>query len=163
VDQEVAKTLGDLELKLAQLEHELTSIGRRETPTQATDPGTRQTEPSTRQTTWQTSTPVERASTPEATTSGGGRLVDEAIESNPLQHGFVAEEIKPNPLQHRFVAEEHPPLEPPRPFSEERQSIDIADLVRFRDKLARTMDELIDEYSRLLSLQPPGQARDPDA
>jgi hypothetical protein len=32
VDQEVAKTLGELELKLQQLEHELTSIGPRDTP-----------------------------------------------------------------------------------------------------------------------------------
>ena len=32
MDQEVAKTLGELELKLQELERELTSIGRRDTP-----------------------------------------------------------------------------------------------------------------------------------
>jgi len=34
--------------------------------------------------------------------------------------------------------------------------------VRFRDKLTRTMEELIDEYSRLLSVEPPSHLR-PDA
>jgi hypothetical protein len=38
---------------------------------------------------------------------------------------------------------------------EENQSVDLAELVRFRDKLARTMDELIDEYSQLVSATPP--------
>lgn len=33
-----------------------------------------------------------------------------------------------------------------------RRSVDVADLIRFRDKLVRTVDELIDEYNRLLSL-----------
>jgi hypothetical protein len=42
---------------------------------------------------------------------------------------------------------------------EEGQSIDLAELVRFRDKLASTMDELIDEYSRLLSAEPPSRPR----
>jgi hypothetical protein len=37
---------------------------------------------------------------------------------------------------------------------EESRAVDLAELVRFRDKLARTMDELIDEYSRLLPAEP---------
>lgn len=36
---------------------------------------------------------------------------------------------------------------------EESGSVDLVALVGFRDKLARTMDELIDEYSRLLSVE----------
>ncbi|HEY8304331.1 MAG TPA: hypothetical protein VIG42_07060 [Solirubrobacteraceae bacterium] len=44
-----------------------------------------------------------------------------------------------------------PPPDPRRPAAvEESRSVDLAELVRFRDKLARTMDDLIDEYSRLL-------------
>ncbi len=35
-----------------------------------------------------------------------------------------------------------------------RETIDLAELVRFRDKLQGTLQELIDEYSRLLSLGP---------
>jgi len=46
---------------------------------------------------------------------------------------------------------EPPPPDPRRPAAvEESRAVDLAELVRFRDKLARTMDELIDEYSRLL-------------
>jgi hypothetical protein len=47
-----------------------------------------------------------------------------------------------------------PPLrpDPRRPAAvEENRSVDLAELVRFRDKLSRTMEELIDEYSRLVS------------
>jgi hypothetical protein len=42
---------------------------------------------------------------------------------------------------------------------EESQSLDLAELVRFRDKLATTMDALIDEYSRLLHVERPPQPR----
>jgi hypothetical protein len=45
---------------------------------------------------------------------------------------------------------------------EESHAIDLAALVRFREKLGRTMDELIDEYSRLLPVEPPSRSR-PDA
>jgi hypothetical protein len=41
---------------------------------------------------------------------------------------------------------------------DERQSIDLADLVRFRERMQHTLQELIDEYSRLLSLKPPTDA-----
>ncbi len=37
----------------------------------------------------------------------------------------------------------------------ERESIELAELVRFGEKLKSTMEELIDEYSRLLSSQRP--------
>jgi hypothetical protein len=37
---------------------------------------------------------------------------------------------------------------------EESQSVDLAALVRFRDKLRDTMDALIDEYSQMLSAEP---------
>jgi hypothetical protein len=48
-----------------------------------------------------------------------------------------------------------PPPDPRRSDAvEESKSVDLAELVRFRDKLARTMDELIDEYSRLLPVEP---------
>jgi len=42
---------------------------------------------------------------------------------------------------------------------EESQAVDLAELVRFRDKLASTMDALIEEYSRLLSVDPPSHPR----
>jgi hypothetical protein len=48
-----------------------------------------------------------------------------------------------------------PPPDPRRSAAvEESRAVDLAELVRFRDKLARTMDELIDEYSKLLPAEP---------
>jgi hypothetical protein len=163
VDQEVAKTLGDLELKLAQLERELMSVGRREAPA---EDASEQAELTTRR------------------TGTAGKLIDEAVEQSdynsqsgpadgrpsipvPFSPGPVFERVEPPSPPHSPAVETHPRTWPPAPShqppAEQRQSIDIADLVRFRDKLARTMDELIAEYSRLLSLQPPGSSRPPDA
>ena len=51
-------------------------------------------------------------------------------------------------------------LDPRHPAAaEESHSLDLAELMRFREKLASTMDALIDEYSRLLSVEPPSHAR----
>jgi hypothetical protein len=53
-----------------------------------------------------------------------------------------------------------PPPDPRRPGAvEESRSIDLAELVRFRDKLVHTMDDLIDEYDRLLRAEPPAGRR----
>jgi hypothetical protein len=41
---------------------------------------------------------------------------------------------------------------------DERQSIDLAELVRFKAKMQATLQGLIDEYSELLSLKPPTDA-----
>jgi hypothetical protein len=44
-------------------------------------------------------------------------------------------------------------LDPRQPAAvEESRSVDLAELVRFRDKLARTMDALVEEYSQLLAV-----------
>ena len=76
MDQEVAKTLGELELKLQQLEHELTSIGPHDAP-----PGSSPERDSAH------SDQSAPADGPSASSDSGlpqaqqsGRLVDEAIE-----------------------------------------------------------------------------------
>jgi hypothetical protein len=38
---------------------------------------------------------------------------------------------------------------------DERRAIDLAELVRFKETMQRTLQGLIDEYTRLLSLKPP--------
>ncbi|MGA9875307.1 MAG: hypothetical protein WBQ21_05805 [Solirubrobacteraceae bacterium] len=231
MDQEVAKTLGELELKLQELERELTSIGHRDTRAASND---RSSQAADRR--------EEPANVP-------GKLVDEAVElvagfagheSNthsqqgdtldgdearveetavdnafggpgvwggeevPAQAGTTVErdwtvEVRetaygeiptppsppeasnppqphapswPSPPEASNPPQPHipswpsppePPLPPPLPQPHhpyastppEREEIDVADLVRFKEKMQRTMDELIDEYSRLLSLRPP--------
>jgi hypothetical protein len=168
VDQEVAKTLGELELKLQQLEHELTSIGPRDAPAAS-----------------QQAVPALGDPSPPP-----GRLVDEAVEpesSEPaLAEGdgfggppvFGGEEV---PSQAGATTEREwtvdvretaygeiptppapmppsgPPIPPPMPGPPQRepQPIDRAELVRFKQKLERTMADLIDEYSKLLLPKPP--------
>ena len=39
---------------------------------------------------------------------------------------------------------------------DERETIDLADLVRFKQEMQDTLQGLIDEYGRLLSLRPRG-------
>jgi hypothetical protein len=68
VDQEVAKTLGELELKLQQLEHELTSIGHHDKPVEAAPAPTTQPSDGT-----------------QAPAYVPGKLVDEAIEPSMPQ------------------------------------------------------------------------------
>ncbi len=228
VDQEVAKTLGELELKLQELERELTSLGHHDTPAR------------------QAGAPHEQANAP-------GKLIDEAVERDlgqesdaqertaaeaiagsdgfggpavwggeevPAQAGATIErdwtvEVRetaygeipipppqapdasqapwppaaasqhvpqpphvstpspphvstPSPPHVSTPSQAHysshvpaPPHASPVPHHPyaatptERQSVDIADLVEFKEKMQRTLDGLIAEYSRLLSPKPP--------
>jgi hypothetical protein len=254
VDQEVAKTLGELELKLQELERELTSIGRRDgqaEPPKA--PGTLIDEAVERE----SPTGVQPDDTEHASVtgdSGQSPSADAGLDGDgfggpavyggeeiPAQAGATVErdwtvEIRetaygeiptppsppsqppsppqpspgtppgptpqpppPSPPQPSpgptpqpppsSPPEPAPPVAPPEPRPptappglyhpsrpgvyppsspsgppppdprrsdavEESRAVDLAELVRFRDKLARTMDELIDEYSRLLPTEP---------
>jgi hypothetical protein len=229
VDQEVAKTLGELELKLQELERELTSIGRRDGQTQPKAPGTlideavERESPAERQP--DTAQPIVAAGEGQTRASEDAGIDGDGFggpavfggEEIPAQAGAVVErdwtvEIRetaygeiptppspappprspvppppgpdpaptpppppsapPGPPPPVTPPEPGPPATPPGtppglypPSSppgppppdprrsdavEESRAVDLAELVRFRDKLARTMDELIDEYSRLL-------------
>lgn len=119
MDQEVAQTLAALERKLAELERELTAIGRDNAPPATTTP----------------------AITPASDIMpSSGMLVDEAVEQ-------------------RFSMEARETVYGEIPATKDRrQSIDLADLVRFKEEMQSTLQGLIDEYSRLLSLQPPSES-----
>jgi hypothetical protein len=210
VDHEVAKTLGELELKLQELERELTSLDHRDTPHHQDNP------------------PHEQANVP-------GRLIDEAVErehrqendaqertaveamtdgdgfggpavwggeEGPAQAGGTVErdwtvevretaygeipippprapEASQAPWPPAAASQHMPPHTPAPPQAHssshvpaalhtlpvahhpyaatptERQSVDVADLVEFKEKMQRTLDALIAEYSRLLSPKPP--------
>ncbi len=212
MDQEVSKTLSELELKLQELERELTSLGHsgaRQAPSIAQP----------QQQDWR----GEPANVPGRAPIAGGRLVDEAVEVDdgtaqrdgdiqsdaetrveetavdnafggpavwggeevPAQAGSTIErdwtvEVRETaygeiptpspsgadgnaPHTSPWPSRHEPPLPPPLPQPHhpyastppERETIDVNDLVRFKEKMQHTMDELIDEYSRLLSLRPP--------
>lgn len=115
MDHEVARTLGELELKLRELERELASIGQRQA---------------------QAGEPI-------------GRLVDEAIEPRGAFEAGAA-------VEQRYSMESRETVYGEIPATKDRhETIDVAELVRFKETMQRTLQSLIDQYSRLLSLEPP--------
>jgi hypothetical protein len=143
VDQEVAKTLGELEFKLRELERELTSIGQSQTQAGeplAPAPGGPQTSSIDRPPSPPIGEPPPPPVSPPPTPAAGepmGRLVDEAVEQ-------------------RFSMEARETVYGEIPATKDRQeAIDLAELVRFKETMQRTLQSLIDQYSRLLSLEPP--------
>jgi hypothetical protein len=239
MDQEVAKTLGELEIKLQELERELTSIGKRDAqPSKLQAPGKlvdeavegdsdaaatarqyRGTEADAGSNpgtvianAWQ-QTAAETAGGQQHHASGTGvglddeqaRAVDNAFggpavfggEELPAQttiqtrssfpvsetaYGEIATDT-PQPPTASFrsgvfspaIAETPgtpppgPPIPPPgppppgpaptppttAPQPPPPQPIDRVELVRFKEKLQRTMEELVDEYGKLLLPKPP--------
>jgi 2-aminoadipate transaminase len=147
VDQEVSKTLGELERKLQELERTLTSIDRGEEP----DSG---------------DVPPRSGHDPLSTTAteppGGGRLVDEAAEraETPMARTPPATTAEPTwtrpptaerSLQPSQVAQPQRVQQPKRPSQPpETRSPSAEELLRFRDRLELTARELTQEYDELL-------------
>jgi hypothetical protein len=129
VDQEVAQTLAALERKLGDLERELNAIGGRETAAASAAP-------------------------PHSGGSGAPGSSGERVE-RPIPPTVLVDEA----VEQRFSMEARETVYGEIPATkDERQTIDLAELVRFRDTMRRTLDGLVEEYSRLLSLQPPSDA-----
>jgi hypothetical protein len=142
VDRDVAHTLAALERKLAELERELTHISRG-----GADPGEAAAlysqavagvgREDVLTSGFATSEPPSQPPTWPERPPGPGVLVDEAVEQ---RYSMEAQET---------VFGEIPATK------DERQSIELEELVRFREKMQSTLQGLIDEYSRLLSIRPP--------
>jgi hypothetical protein len=172
VDQEVAKTLGELELKLQQLEYELTAIGHHDTPaaqSRSQAPGRLVDEA------------VEATLSEQALADGdgfggppvfGGEEVpsqagatverDWTVEAKETAYGEIPTPPAPPtpgpPIPPPAPAPPPPPQTPPTPTPQPEPTprpIDRAELVRFKLKLERTMGDLLDEYNKLLSPKPP--------
>jgi hypothetical protein len=184
VDQEVAKTLGELELKLQQLEHELTAIGPHDAPP------ARPQEPESARPDWTASMQESGAAedSPPSQPQPSGRLVDEAMEPSQAADAIVdgdgfggppvfgGEELPAQPaasgqdwkVDVRETAYGEIPTEdtPASSFGHPSsfgpvadppgpQPIDRAELVRFKQRLEHTMAELSEELARLLLPKPP--------
>jgi 2-aminoadipate transaminase len=139
MDQEVARTLGELERKLLELERTLNAISDGEPPASSAA-----SEP-------QPETP--RASSPR---SGWSRIVDETVESSPPPlaapvkppHGALAPALASSPPP----SPSPPPPRAPRPPQTPRAPLPPApaELLRFRDRLERAARELTHDYDELL-------------
>jgi 2-aminoadipate transaminase len=133
VDQEVSKTLGELERKLQELERTLTSIDRGEQPGGEEGPIT--------------------TAPPGAPSTGGppiGRLVDEAAQPSARVERAPRPEVRQSPLPAapQLPAQSLRPTQSPEPAQAGTPS--TADLLRFRDRLERTAKDLTPEYDELL-------------
>ncbi len=196
MDQEVAKTLGELEIKLQELERELTSIGKRDVqPSKLQAPGKLIDEAveadSSSAADDEQERPVDNAFGGPAVFGGEevpaqGNTIerDSAFPVSETAYGEIATD-SPQPPAASFpsgvfspttagtppppspgppLPPPGPPLPPPgqppvpptsTPQPPPPQPIDRAELVRFKEKLQRTMEELVDEYGKLLLPKPP--------
>jgi predicted component of type VI protein secretion system len=126
--REVAATLGELERKLRELESELAAVSR-----------------------------VEDVQEPPA------RVIDEAPQAQPVEAQPVEAQLgeaqfaEPQPSEApQAQAQAQPtPVSAPVERPEERLSIDLLELVAFKEKLEQTMNGLVEEYARILSLRGP--------
>jgi DNA-binding transcriptional MocR family regulator len=168
VDEDIAKTLSELERKLRELEHVLSSIGggaeahagdSRAAPPRAYSP------------------PAQQAPQAAAHASGEGRLIDEALERpQPAPRSFelpTAPDAPAAPRPNAPAPTPTPPIEAleqatpttglredtrtaqqvrsvrrPPPLADRTPA--AAELLRFRDRLERTAHELTHDYDELL-------------
>jgi 2-aminoadipate transaminase len=144
VDQEVSKTLGELERKLQELERTLTSIDRGDRTgddVPAGDHGAAGEDPSL------------------ATRSPIGRLVDEAVEptaqvARAPRPQVQRTERSPQAASPTQAAQPPRSVQPARsqssPRPPEARTPSAEELLRFRDRLERSAQELTQEYDELL-------------
>lgn len=149
MDREVSRTLAELEHKLHELERALASAGQRGADRTPSDGGARPV-----------AGPVTAGEPAASRQYGGARIVDEDEPVSPRnpsatrpaeQDPIAAEEAHPYARQAPALASP-PQSEPPQTFGE---SIELAELVRFRDRLDRTLRELAEEYERIICLRNP--------
>jgi hypothetical protein len=134
VDTEVARTLAELERKLGDLERALSGAPRQE---------------------------------PSGGLAGGARLVDERLEG--LGSASAPQAPGPPPAPSSPPAAGPPPAQAPTPpppaptpgpataspsFSQHSdESIELAELARYRDRLEQTMRDLLTDYERVIRLR----------
>jgi 2-aminoadipate transaminase len=132
MDEDLARTLGELERKLLELERTLHSMGDREDSPASGESG--ETRPATAP-----SAQEARAD------SGWGRIVDETVER---ERRPAAQQAEAPPRSAQPPEGEHP--RGPAPARQAPQPPSAAELLRFRDRLERAAHELTHEYDQLL-------------
>lgn len=144
MDSEVARTLAELERKLQDLERALSSVGERGLSSAGHEYRGQQ------------AGAYEPGRVPGSSSEpGGARLVDERLESaSTVPAPPVAPPVAPPPPSPNAYGESPAfgaPAPAPRPEFDE--SIDLAELAHFRDRLEQTMSELLADYERIIRLR----------
>jgi DNA-binding transcriptional MocR family regulator len=155
VDADVARTLGELERKLLELERTLSSIGRDEAPLEGP--------PDEQAVVQAPAAPAVPAAPAAGEGAGETRLVDESVEPDDRAPAEVPAEAPPAAepaLGAGPGGEQGAAGEPPaRPGLRQPSA---ADLLRFRERLERTARELTHDYDQLLGrLSYPAMATSP--
>jgi ADP-ribose pyrophosphatase YjhB (NUDIX family) len=123
VDTEISRTLVELERKLEELERALTSIGARRRE------------------------------------GDGARLVDERLDAGAIAPPSSVTASPPRnftaspPPSVTASPPPHAPTAGGRASAELDESIELSELVRFRDRLERTMRELVEDYEQVIRLR----------
>jgi 2-aminoadipate transaminase len=145
MDQEVARTLGELERKLLELEQTLNTISAGQAPEARTSARSAQDTslpPSPPPSIPSPSPPAQPPPNP-----GWSRIVDETIEQRRPQAPPPASVAGPRAPQPPTRAPQPPPAPPP-PRAPQPPS--PAELLRFRDRLERAARDLTHDYDELL-------------
>lgn len=169
MDSEVSRTLAELERKLHELERALSSVGERKgSPPPSSSHAAQQRLGGTAGASSQSGFEAPQT---------GARLVDESIAEPSRESPFAPAEQRPP--QAEQPADAGMPAQPERGQAFQRlaspspqagaartpgtpspqDSIDLAELVAFRERLEDVTRELIDDYTRIISLPkaPPPQ------
>jgi|HubBroStandDraft_6_1064221.scaffolds.fasta_scaffold18977_2 2-aminoadipate transaminase len=144
MDQEVARTLGELERKLLELEQTLNAINAGQAPAPVVVESPRDASLPL-----SPAAPTRPASAPAQPPpiSGWSRIVDETIEQRRPQAPPPASASGPRAPQPPTRAPQPPPApSPPRA----PQAPSAAELLRFRDRLERAARDLTHDYDELL-------------
>ncbi len=141
MNQDLARTLGELERKLQELERTLKTIGADEKSPDADDPIAIASSPAP------TDAPLESPQAEREQLQGRGwsRIVDESIEIAQPPAGGAPPHPNP-PAAARSTPQPPPTPQPPAPV----QPPSATELLRFRDRLERAARDLTDDYDELL-------------
>lgn len=164
MDPQVAQTLAALERKLADLERELSALGHGHGGEAASEHAAAPAATAIRP----VGSPAGPA--PAAFASGAPAAYASGAPAPPMSSPAPPQTAAPHPpavpgmlvdeaLERRYSMEARETVYGEIPATkDERQTIDMAELVRFKETMQRTLGILIDEYSRLLSLKLPTDA-----
>jgi 2-aminoadipate transaminase len=157
MEQEVAKTLGELERKLAELERTLNAIGRGEPAPGGPAAAPEAHAPEAQLTGEPATATATDARAEQQETTGWSRIVDETVDppfapapARVPRSPAPPTATQPEPPAPPAPAQLQAPAERPPPAGATTGRPSAAELLRFRERLEQAARELTDDYDELL-------------